>query len=115
MEYYELFDMGQACCRDAFKSPFIDQILELHAQEPFDIAVVEIFDTDCILGLVHKLNIPHVGISSCALFPWYFDRINTPELPSYVPSSMLGYHWDMNFFERSYNWFIMKLMKIFYR
>lgn len=114
-EYIELYEIGQVCCHDSFKSPHIDKIFQIHAHEPFDLAVTELFDTDCVLGIVHKLDIPYVGISSCAMFPWYFDRVNTPELPSYVPSGMLGYSWEMNLYERTRNWFNLKLMKLLYR
>lgn len=114
-EYVELYEMGQWSCIDSFKSLHIDTILQIHAREPFDLAVVEMFDTDCILGLVHKLDIPYVGLSSCAMFPWYFDRVNTPDLPSYVPSGMLEYSWQMDLYERTWNWINIKLMKLLYR
>lgn len=114
-EFYTLFELADVNCRDAYGSQHIDTILKMHRQQPFDIAMVEMFDTDCALGLVDVLNIPHIGLSSCAMFPWYYDRINLPDWPSYVPSGFLDHSHNMNWMERTKNWFIFKTMKMLFR
>lgn len=102
-------------CRDAINSPQLDQILEIHNQKSFDIVLVELFDTDCPLGIIHKLNVPHIGMSSCALFPWYYDRVNLPDVPSYNPSGFLDHANNMNVVQRAKNWLIFKTMKLLFR
>lgn len=87
----------------------------MHRQKPFDVVLVEFFETDCALGIVDQLNIPHIGMSSCSLFTWYYDRINLPDIPSYVPSGFLDHSYNMTWIERAKNWIIFKTTKILYR
>jgi glucuronosyltransferase len=47
--------------------------------------------------------------------PWHYDRVGSPDIPSYIPSEFVGYSSNMNFFERFANWMVVKLTKIGYR
>lgn len=114
-EFFELAGWADITCRDAINSPQLDEILELHKHRPFDVVLVEFFDTDCPLGIIHKLNVPHIGMSSCALFPWYYDRVNLPDIASYIPSGFLGHTHNMNVWQRAKNLLIVKTMKLLYR
>ena len=114
-EYVALFQWADETCRDALNSPHVDKILQIHASQPFDLVVTEMFDTDCSLGIIHQLNVPYVGLSSCALFPWYYDRVNLPDIPSYIPSEFVGFPPDMGFFDRIMNWITTRTMKTLYR
>lgn len=114
-EFFELYKWGEMSCEDAFKSPHLDTILESHHQKPFDLALTEVFDTDCTLGIIHNMSVPHIGLSSCILFPWHFDRVNLPDIPSYVPVHFFAHSRDMNLLERTKNWLIFKTMKMLYR
>lgn len=106
---------GESACRVALNSPFIEEIFQMHKENPFDVVLVELFDTDCALGIVHLLNIPHIGVSSCAIIPWYLERSNIPDYPSYHPSAFLGYSHNMNLFQRLDNYVNVKLLKYLYR
>ncbi|XP_013172990.1 PREDICTED: UDP-glucuronosyltransferase 2B2-like [Papilio xuthus] len=54
-------------------------------QKPkYDVVVVEVFNSDCALGIAYKLNAPVVGITSHILMPWHYSRLGIPYNPSYV-------------------------------
>lgn len=110
-----MFELGDIVCRDIFQSKQLDKVLELHAENPFDLVVTEFFDTDCMLGIIHVMNVPFVGISSCVLMPWHYDRVAVPDLPSYVASEFVGFSEQMTFPERFKSFVVTKAMKILYK
>lgn len=69
-------------CQAALSSSIIDDILQTHENNPFDLVVTEIFATECMLGVIHKMNVPYVGLTSCGLMPYHFDRVAMPDTPS---------------------------------
>lgn len=81
-EFYELAAEGELVCRAALNSSLIDDILQTHKNNPFDLVITEIFNTECMLGVIHKMNVPYVGLTSCGLMPYHFDRVAMPDTPS---------------------------------
>lgn len=81
-EFYELAAEGDIVCRAALNSSLIDNILQVHKNNPFDLVITEIFNTECMLGVIHKMNVPYVGLTSCGLMPYHFDRVAMPDTPS---------------------------------
>lgn len=73
---------GELTCQAALSSSIIDDILQTHKENPFDLVVTEIFDTECMLGVIHKMNVTYIGLTSCGLMPYHFDRVATPDTPS---------------------------------
>lgn len=114
-EFFSLFYLGDIVCRDIYHSRQLDEVLRLHDVQPFDLVVTELFDTDCMLGVIHMMNVPYVGLSSCVLMPWLYDRVALPDLPSFVPSEFIGYSERMTFAQRFKSWLVTKSMKIMYK
>lgn len=114
-EFYELYSLGDMTCRDTLFSDRIDYVLSEHARHPYDLVITELFDSDCMLGVIHKMQVPYVGLSSCALMPWLYDRISLPDTPSYIPSEFVGFSDTMTFVERIVSWISMKSLKLLYR
>lgn len=114
-ELLELYDLAELERDFALNSPQIDRILDVHHKQPFDIVLVEQFITEFYLGLIHKLNVPFIGFSTCALPPQYYDPINLPDLPSYVPFAFSAHSWIMNLYERTVNWLTVKSWKFLYK
>lgn len=110
-----MYELGDVVCRDIFHSKQLDDVLQTHAEKPFDLVVTEFFDTDCVLGIIHVMNVPFVGISSCVLMPWHYDRVAVPDLPSYVASEFVGFSERMTFSERFKSFVVTKAMKILYK
>ncbi|KAM3961543.1 UDP-glycosyltransferase UGT5-like [Aphomia sociella] len=55
----------------------------------FDLVVTEQFNSDCYLGLAHKLEAPVVGITSHKIMPWHMRRFGIRYNPSYTAFSFL--------------------------
>lgn len=88
-EFYELAAEGAMTCQAALNSSIIDHILRTHKSNPFDLVVTEIFATECMLGVIHKMNVPYVGLTSCGLMPYHFDRVAMPDTPSVSRLTMI--------------------------
>ncbi|XP_055551136.1 UDP-glycosyltransferase UGT5-like [Wyeomyia smithii] len=120
VEFYELAVWGFHSCESALQSKAIDAVLERHHREPFDLIVTEYFTTDCLLGLSHVLQptgggVPIVGLSSCALMPWHYDRVGLPDSPAYIPSEFSTFSERMSYWERFENWLVTRSVKFLYR
>ncbi|XP_058453405.1 UDP-glucosyltransferase 2-like [Malaya genurostris] len=114
-EFYELARWGYETCTAALNSSAIDRIVEIHKSQPFDLIVTEFFSTDCMVGLSHVLRVPLVGLSSCALMPWHYDRVGLPDSPAYIPSEFSTFSERMSFWERFENWLVTRTVKLLYR
>jgi glucuronosyltransferase len=109
-------DEGTAACEAFFTSNHITTLFDLAQQQPFDVLITEFFNTDCVLGLAFKLNITKfVGMSSCALMPWHYERVGLPDTPSYIPSEFVGFSSRMGFTQRLVNWLVVTATKLAYR
>lgn len=49
------------------------------------------------------LNVPMIGVSSCALYPWLNDFIANPENLAFVPNNLLDFKAALNYWDRMYN------------
>ncbi|XP_004531361.1 UDP-glucuronosyltransferase isoform X1 [Ceratitis capitata] len=110
-----LHSEGQKSCELFYKSGHVDRILKRHEQQPFDLVITEYFNTDCQMGIPYLLNVPVVGLSSCLLMPYYYDRIVLPDFPSYVQSEFVGFPEELNWHERLLNFIQSKVIKSYYR
>lgn len=115
MEFINLKQWAVPICEFALQSKALDKILDLHNAKPFDLIAMEMFNTDCMMGTIHKMAIPFVSISSCALMPWHYDRIGLPDIPSYLGSEFSGFSHKMTFSERMNNWISINAFKRLYR
>lgn len=108
-----LYEWGVGSCQKALNSTALKNILA--SGETFDLVITEFFNTDCMLAIAHKLNVPFIGLSSCTLMPWHLDRVGMPNFPSYIPALFMGYNEDMSFAERLGNWITLQSFKLAYR
>lgn len=115
MEFYILHVEGQMACEVFYKSPFIEEIIRRHSVTPYDMVIMEFFNTDCYLGLPYLLQVPIVGLSSCALMPWHYARVALPDTPSYIQSEFIGFGEELSWQERFVNFVQSNGNKILYR
>ncbi|XP_059619400.1 UDP-glycosyltransferase UGT5-like [Phlebotomus argentipes] len=113
LEFFMLHEWGVESCRKALGSAALQNLLT--SGETFDLIIAEIFNTDCMLAVAHKLNVPVIGLSSCTLQPWHLDRVGIPNLPSYVPALFMPYSEEMSFSQRLANWITLQSFKLGYR
>uniref|UniRef100_A0A2M3Z1Z1 UDP-glucuronosyltransferase n=1 Tax=Anopheles braziliensis TaxID=58242 RepID=A0A2M3Z1Z1_9DIPT len=112
MEFFMLYSWGKQACENALNSAAIRTVLESKVQ--YDLVLLEQFNSDCMLGVAHLLNAPYIGLSSCPLMPWHYDRVGNPIIPSYVPSLFMGYTERMDFSQRLANWITVQSFKLLY-
>uniref|UniRef100_A0A1B0DEG4 UDP-glucuronosyltransferase n=1 Tax=Phlebotomus papatasi TaxID=29031 RepID=A0A1B0DEG4_PHLPP len=113
LEFFMLYEWGVGSCQKTLNSTALKNILA--SGETFDLVITEFFNTDCMLAIAHKLNVPFIGLSSCTLMPWHLDRVGMPNFPSYIPALFMGYSEDMSFAERLGNWITLQSFKLAYR
>lgn len=102
-------------CQSVLEHPELKKFL--HSKEKFDVYMMEIFLSDCFIGIGHALKIPIVvGISSTVSYPWTNDILRNPEIPSYIPNAVLSdFSDEMNFFQRATNLMYLFISKLAYR
>lgn len=105
---------GAPSCDPVLNHPALKKLLR--SKEKFDVCIIELFATDCFLGIVHTLNIPiAVGATSSVILPWTNEIMRNPEIPSYIPNWTNGLTDQMNFFKRSINFVDFLVTKFAYR
>lgn len=115
LEFFMLYSWGIDSCDHALNSSAIKNVLNQGRREPFDLIIVEQFNTDCMLGVAHKLKAPVIGLSSCNIMPWHFPRIGLPYEPGFYPTTFIGGSDNMSFGKRLANWFTFVYMNVMYR
>jgi glucuronosyltransferase len=109
--FFLLSGWADDACRNALNSPAIENVLN----QKFDLIFVELFNTDCMLGIAHKLKAPVIGLSSINIMTWHYPRIGLPYEPGLCPVSFNGESDEMTFFGRLSNWFSFVFMNVIYR
>lgn len=113
IEFFLLYNWGKESCEKTLNSKVIKKILK--KKEQYDVIVMEQFNTDCMAAIAHKLNAPFIGVSSCALMPWHYDRVSNPHIPSYIPGLFMGYSEKMSYSERLSNWIAVNGLQLLYK
>ncbi|KAK2582185.1 hypothetical protein KPH14_004541 [Odynerus spinipes] len=111
---YLLHFAGVEICEPVLSYPEVKKILD--SKDTFDALFVEIFVTDCFLGIAHRLKINNViGAITSVISPWANQIQRNLEIPSYIPNWFSPYSDRMSFLERLDNLIYLLVTKIFYR
>ncbi|XP_041987992.1 UDP-glucosyltransferase 2-like [Aricia agestis] len=92
-------------CETVLNSPVFQEFIA--GKGDYDVILVEHFNSDCMLGVIHNYGVPSVGLMSSALLPWSHSRVGASDNPSYVPGMTLPFTDQMSFYERTVNTFIL--------
>lgn len=114
-DFSGLIEMSERLCRSLLKSEALSNVLTIHKENPFDLVLIELFATDCPLGIASEMNLTTIGISPCALMPWHYTRFNLMDFPSFIPTENSPFATQMTFWERIVNFLTGKVMKILFR
>ncbi|KAG5676848.1 hypothetical protein PVAND_006655 [Polypedilum vanderplanki] len=114
-EFFMLREWGKEACAKALNSSAIKNVLNKGRREPFDLIIVELFNTDCMMGVAHKLKAPVIGLSSCNILPWHFTQLGLPYETNFYPVTFLGASDKMSYTQRISNWFAFVYMNIMYK
>ncbi|XP_052742279.1 uncharacterized protein LOC112052352 [Bicyclus anynana] len=89
---------GPLTCQLLLEDENIQNLLE--SESKYDVAIVELFNSDCALALAKKFDAPVVGITSHMLLPWHYRRFGVPYNPSFVMFDFLKGGTKPTFFDR---------------
>lgn len=103
---------GRENCEITLQTPAVQELIRKRPK--YDVILVEAFNSDCMLGMAHRINAPVISLSSCAMMPWHYSRIGNPQTPSLTPTLFMGYSDNMNFRQRISNWVAFYGMKVLY-
>lgn len=83
------------------KSPEVQKLLK--SNETFDAIIVEMFNTECLLGIANYFDAPLIAVSAFGSNKWINELTGTVAPSSIVPNTFLSFKPDMTFYERFYN------------
>lgn len=112
-DFQPLADMATGIC-----SNIVDFVPLANAmKKSYDVILVENFNSDCMLGLMHVygLKAPYISLSSSAIMQWSSDRIGVTDNPSYVPLVSSEFTSQMTFLQRLENTLMNVYYKIWFR
>lgn len=113
LEFFLLHQWGIEACELALNSRVLRDIFI--ENNKYDVILLEQFNSDCMMAVAWKIKAPVIGLSSCVLMPWHYDRLGNPLNPSYVPGLFLGYSDEMHFLERISNWIAVNGLNFMYQ
>ncbi|XP_038214689.1 UDP-glucosyltransferase 2-like isoform X1 [Zerene cesonia] len=91
--------------------PLVDAL-----KKEYDIVIVENFNSDCMLGLLHVygIKVPVISLSSSNVLPWATERIGVVDNPSYLPVVSAAWTAPLTYMERIKNTFLNVYFKLWY-
>ncbi|XP_074037721.1 UDP-glycosyltransferase UGT5 [Leptinotarsa decemlineata] len=75
----------------------------LKEKNHFDLLIIELFNTNCFMGLAKKYGIPAVGLSTTIAPQWVQSLFGLADHPAYVSNHFMGYSDRLTFWERVEN------------
>ncbi|XP_041969125.1 UDP-glucosyltransferase 2-like [Aricia agestis] len=87
----------------------------LETRTKFDLVMVEVFGTDCLLPLGERFDAPVVGLLSSVPLPWVNEQLGNPDGTAYIPAYMMGFGQRMTIWERFANTVAVMWAKFLYK
>ncbi|XP_052756090.1 UDP-glucosyltransferase 2-like isoform X1 [Galleria mellonella] len=108
-----LADMALDTCTKLMNWPTLKKAL----RNEYDVVLVENFNTDCMLGLLHvyEIKAPVIALLSSYLMPWSAERIGLTENFSYMPVLTSAFKNPNTFIERLESTVMNYYFKFWYR
>jgi len=106
--------MGREDCNTTLHSRALTEILK-NPPGYYDVILLEQFNTDCAMSVAHVFQAPAIGMSSCALMPWHYERFGAPLIPSYISALFQGQSQEMSFAGRLGNWITVHSLNLLYK
>lgn len=109
-------DLAKDTCEDGIFQPEIHQLIQNHwsGQDRFDLVLIQAFNNDCFLGLVHRLKVPFLQLSTTTMFTWFHSRFGVTFNPAFNPNIWMGTTGTMNFYERMVNMLVDVYARMMY-
>lgn len=105
-----LFLIASITCKAMLDNPEVQAIKE----GDYDVVIIEQFNSDCGLGIVNKLKIPFIGLTTHVMMAWTTGRLGVIENPAFVPSHYLAHGKWPNLLQTAESLLIATWYKIVY-
>lgn len=111
--FQPLSDLALKVCSGIVNLPPLAEAL----RKNYDVVLVENFNSDCALGLLHVYDVraPVIGLVSGPLLQWSYSRIGLPDNPSYVPTITSRTSTITTFLDRLENTALNLYFKLWFR
>ncbi|XP_072388403.1 UDP-glycosyltransferase UGT5-like [Diabrotica undecimpunctata] len=96
-----LAEAARLSCSEGLSHPNLQRFLK--EDNHFDVVLMEVFNTNCFMGIATKYNVPVIGIHSAGWMPWMYQWFGVPYHPGYITDHFLGNTQPMDFLERLEN------------
>ena len=113
MEFPPVLDLAIGICSKLVDfAPLADAL-----KKNYDVVLLENFNSDCMLGLMHVYGLkgPFITLSAMTMMEWSPDRIGVTDNPSYVPILSCGYTQKMTFLQRLENAVMNVVFKVWFQ
>lgn len=70
------------------------------SKKKYDLIIMEVYCTDCLLGFTNVFKAPIIGISATKHLPWALDRMGNPDNPSYMSNYFVPWIGKMVFYQK---------------
>lgn len=109
-------------CRSIYQDPVFYQLYNSNLTKPYDLVIMDGVFNECVLPLVHKLDVPFIYVSCLVPPPWLLVSIGSPLAFASYPNTGLFLTDAMNFWQRTFNsavgvmavyfrhWFVMPIV-----
>uniref|UniRef100_A0A1B6FW51 UDP-glucuronosyltransferase n=1 Tax=Cuerna arida TaxID=1464854 RepID=A0A1B6FW51_9HEMI len=99
--YISMSRMGIEICEKILQFRPVRELLDSDAS--FDLLILELFYSDCLLGLAHKYDVPYILVAASNTSPEKDSRVGTPAQTAYVSHLNLPLDSKMCFSQRLWN------------
>lgn len=82
---FVLFEMGNKACATMMENKEVQNL----KKGQFDLIIFEDFNSDCAMGLIHKLQLPTIAITSHVMMSWSMDNLGLVTNPAFIPTHYL--------------------------
>nr|XP_021186280.2 UDP-glycosyltransferase UGT5 isoform X2 [Helicoverpa armigera]WRX06240.1 UGT46A4 [Helicoverpa armigera] len=108
-----LSDLALNVCSGLVKFQPLAEVMQKH----YDVVLIENFNSDCVLGLLHiyKIKAPVISLLSCPMMHWSASRIGLTDNPSFVPTITSQTSSIGSFLERLENSAMYVYFKLWFR
>ncbi|KAK5643186.1 hypothetical protein RI129_007031 [Pyrocoelia pectoralis] len=89
---------GHNLCENELRSRAFQEFLK--TDEKFDLIIIELFTSECFMGLAHKFKAPIIGITTRTVMYWDNIKFGNPSNPAYISNNMLTTGPRKSFLER---------------
>ncbi|XP_018570347.1 UDP-glucuronosyltransferase 1-1 isoform X2 [Anoplophora glabripennis] len=100
-------------CENGLASEAVQNFVK--TKDRYDLMITEFFNSDCFLGLAHRVKAPIIGLSSSTLMSWTSERLANPVHTAYIPNNLMDYSDRMTFLERLENTVVTLYHQYYYK